>query len=682
MLPGKKVRMGDLLIEQGIITPEQLQAALKIQKQSGKKLGKVLVEMGLLTSEEAINQLAAQNRAPRQKKIRLGDLLVENEIITDDQLKTALSEQKKSGQKLGRTLNQLGFATEEQMLELLSKQLDLPLIDLKHYQYNAEVVQLIPETMARRFRAIALAEGKEGVLVGMADPTDIFAFDELSRLLKRNLQLAVVREDDLVRTIDQIYRRTDDITSFAEVLGEELAKTDFDLDQMVQAEMSVDAPVVKLLQSLFEDAVQVGASDIHIEPDEATLRIRQRIDGVLHEQEVKEVKIAPALVSRLKLMSGLDISEKRLPQDGRFNIKVQEKSIDVRLSTMPIQNGESVVMRLLDQTGGQLTLNQLGMPPKIYDRLTKLIHHPHGMVLVTGPTGSGKTTTLYSSLNELNTPQRKIITVEDPVEYRLPRVNQVQVHEKIGLTFSKVLRTALRQDPDVVLVGEMRDQETMEIGMRASLTGHFVLSTLHTNDAVSTATRLVDMGAEGYLVASSLLAVVAQRLVRRICESCIEEYQPDPHEQSFMRALAGKQAPRIKLKHGAGCPQCNNTGYKGRIGVYELLELDGAMADALRRSDTAGFTRAAKANRDFKPLNLCALEYAARGITTLEEVIRLTGEVEEKPDEQTATAASPVHPSAAAESAPPATSAAPGINTPGVTPATGLGTSPTGPATN
>ena len=668
MVAGKKVRIGDLLVEKGLITQEELGNALKIQKESGKKLGKVLVEMGLLTSEEAMEQLAAQHRAPRQK-IRLGDLLVEHGVITSEQLRTALAEQKKSGQKLGRTLNALGFATEEQMLDLLSKQLDLPLIDLKHYQYNAEVVQLIPETFARRFRAVALAEGKDGVLVGMADPTDIFAFDELSRLLKRRIQLAVVREEDLVKTIDQVYRRTDEISSFAEALGEDLAKTDFDLNQLVQAEMSVDAPVVKLLQSLFEDAVQVGASDIHIEPDETALRIRQRIDGVLSEHVMKEVQIAPALVSRLKLMSGLDISEKRLPQDGRFNIKVQKKSIDVRLSTMPIQNGESVVMRLLDQSGGQLTLNQLGMPPKLLDRLVKLIHHPHGMVLVTGPTGSGKTTTLYSALNELNTPQRKIITVEDPVEYRLPRINQVQVHDKIGLSFARVLRTALRQDPDVVLVGEMRDQETMEIGLRASLTGHFVLSTLHTNDAVSTATRLVDMGAEGYLVASSLLAVVAQRLVRRICESCVEEYQPDSQELAFIRALAGKQAGLIKLKHGRGCPHCNNTGYKGRVGVYELLEMDVPLADALRRNDTAAFTRAARHARGFKPLNLSALEYAARGLTTLEEVIRLTGEVEELPEELAAAesaagaetqAEAAAADTAAAAGAPPATAPAPG----------------------
>jgi MSHA biogenesis protein MshE len=628
------MRIGDLLIEKGVITKEQLVEALKRQKESGQKLGKVLVDMGAITSEQAMEHLG-QQRMPRSK-VRLGDLLVEKGVISDQQLKQALDEQKKSGHKLGRTLTNLGLVTEDQILDLLSRQLDLPLIDLKHFQYNAETVRLIPETHARRFRAIALSEGPDGILVGMSDPTDIFVYDELNRLLKKRLQLAVVREEDILRTIDLVYRRTDEISSFAEVLGEELSKTDFDLEQLVKAEISVDAPVVKLLQSLFQDAVQVGASDIHIEPDETCLRIRQRIDGVLNEHVMKEKQIAPALVSRLKLMSGLDISEKRLPQDGRFNIKVREKSIDVRLSTMPIVYGESVVMRLLDQSGGKLSLDDLGMPPKLLNRMKKLIRHPHGMVLVTGPTGSGKTTTLYSSLNELNTPERKIITVEDPVEYRLARINQVQVHEKIGLTFAKVLRTALRQDPDVVLVGEMRDQETMEIGMRAALTGHFVLSTLHTNDAVSTATRLIDMGAEGYLVASSLLAVIAQRLIRRVCESCVEPYQPSDQDMSFIRALAGRKAElvRDKLIHGRGCPQCNGNGYKGRIGVYELLELDGPMADGLRRNDAEAFTRAARVNKDFKPLNLVALEYAAQGITTLEEVIRLTGQLDESEEEK------------------------------------------------
>ncbi len=561
-----------------------------------------------------------------RKKIRIGDLLVEHKIISETQLTTALSEQKKTGLKLGRTLIALGLIKEEQLLEFLSRQLQIPFIDLKHYKYKPDTVRLIPETMARRFRVIALDDTQETVLVGMADPTDIFAYDELARVLKRPVREAVVRESDLLRTIDSVYRRTDEITTLAEELSEELSGTDFDLATLAETSDVTDAPVVKLLQSLFEDAVQIGASDIHIEPDEAVLRIRQRIDGVLHEQVMKEKRISAALVSRLKLMSGLDISEKRLPQDGRFAIRVKDRNIDVRLSTMPIQFGESVVMRLLDQSGGILDLEQVGMPDTILSRFRRNIHRPHGMVLVTGPTGSGKTTTLYGALNEINSADKKIITVEDPVEYRLQRINQVQVNPKINLTFANVLRTALRQDPDIILVGEIRDQETAEIALRASITGHLVLSTLHTNDAISTAIRLIDMGIPGYMVATALEAIIAQRLVRRICDSCITSYQPNPHELAWIRAMAPDKASEMRFRRGTGCPHCNNTGYHGRIGVFELLEIDEGMADALRSNDTAAFTHAAKDSPLYISLAASALELAREGVTTLEEVVRISGE--------------------------------------------------------
>lgn len=563
-----------------------------------------------------------------KKKIRIGDLLVEHKIISEAQLQNALTEQKKSGLKLGRTLIALGYLSEDQLMEFLSRQLQIPFIDLKHYKYKPETVRLVPETMARRYRIVVLDAAQETVLVGMADPTDIFAYDELARILKRPIREAVVREADLLRTIDQVYRRTEEITTLAEELSEELSETDFDLATLAQGSDVTEAPVVKLLQSIFEDAVQIGASDIHIEPDEFVLRIRQRIDGVLHEQVMKEKRIATALVSRLKLMSGLDISEKRLPQDGRFNIRVKDHSIDVRVATMPIQYGESVVMRLLDQSGGILDLDQVGMPADILQRFRRNIHRPHGMVLVTGPTGSGKTTTLYAALSEINSPEKKIITVEDPVEYRLPRVNQVQVHTKIGLGFASVLRTALRQDPDIILVGEMRDQETAEIGLRASITGHLVLSTLHTNDAISTAIRLIDMGIPGYMVATALQAIIAQRLVRRICDSCTAPYTPEAQEQAWLRNLLGAQADGLQFRRGSGCPHCNNTGYHGRIGVFELLELDQAMADALRRNDSAAFGHAVKASPTFRPLALNTLDYAVAGITTLEEVLRVAGEDE------------------------------------------------------
>lgn len=567
-----------------------------------------------------------------RKKIRLGDLLVEHQVITPAQLTTALAAQKKSGHKLGRMLIESGVIDENKLLDFLSRQLQLPFIDLKRYKFKPEIVRLLPETHARRFRAIVLDDARGSYLVGMADPTDIFAYDELARMLKRPVQLAVVRESELLRTFDTVYRRTEEISGFAEQLGEEMG-AEFDLMRLVESVEVADAPVVKMLQSMFEDGVQVGASDIHIEPDENVLRIRQRVDGVLHEQVMKEKRIASALVSRLKLMGGLDISEKRLPQDGRFNIKIKDKVIDVRLSTMPVYYGESVVMRLLDHSSGLLDLEHLGMPDDILHRFRRLIKSPYGMVLVTGPTGSGKTTTLYAALSEINSPESKIITVEDPVEYRLHRINQVQVNFKINLTFARVLRSALRQDPDIVLVGEMRDQETVEIGLRAAMTGHLVLSTLHTNDAIGCANRLLDMRAEGYMVAAALHAVMAQRLVRRICESCAEPYTPDPHQQAWLRAQMGAKSDTAHFKRGVGCPHCNNTGYRGRIGVYELLEIDEVLAEALRKSDTGEFTRRARAQMGVHTLGQCTIDYALQGITTLEEAMRVVGGLEGMSDE-------------------------------------------------
>jgi MSHA biogenesis protein MshE len=345
---------------------------------------------------------------------------------------------------------------------------------------------------------------------------------------------------------------------------------------------------------------------------------------------MNEKRIATALVVRIKLMAGLDISEKRLPQDGRFNLKVKHHNIDVRLSTMPVQFGESVVMRLIDHTGGIRTLDTVGMPFPMMTRFRKLITRPHGLVLVTGPTGSGKTTTLYGALTELNKPQKKIITVEDPVEFRLSRISQVQLHEKIGLTFGSVLRSALRQDPDILLIGEIRDAESAEIALRASMTGHLVLSTLHTNDAISSALRLIDIGIDGYLVATSLKAVVAQRLVRRICLSCIQDHEPDANELQLLASLTkSKTLTSWQFKQGAGCPHCHNTGYRGRIGVFEMLEINSTMAEALRKEDINGFTLAANENPQFKTLSQAALEYAIEGMTTLSEVMSITAQIEE-----------------------------------------------------
>ena len=576
--------------------------------------------------------MAGEQGTPPRKKIRIGELLVNNSIITEDQLMSALAAQKKTGGKLGNTLVDLGFLSALQFYEFLASQLNLPFIDLKHYSYQPEVVRLLPETLARRFRAMVLSRGEDHLLVGVADPTDIHAYDELTKALKAKVSLAVVFESELLRALDTVYRRTQEIVTSAEELGEELSQGDANLEQLLTETDVEDAPVVRLLKSLFEDAVQIGASDIHIEPDEKVLRIRQRIDGVLHEQVMKEKRIAPALVSRLKLVCGLDISERRLPQDGRFNVRVKGRSVDIRLSTMPLQYGESVVMRLLDQSSGILQLEQIGMAPSLLKRFRGQLRQPHGLVLVTGPTGSGKTTTLYGALNELNSQEKKVITVEDPVEYRLPRINQVQVYPKIGLDFARVLRAGLRQDPDIVMVGEMRDKETSDIALRAAMTGHLVLSTLHTNDAVSTALRLIEMGTEGYVVASSLRAVLAQRLVRRICQSCTTSDSLAPGTRSWLKEYRGKiesAGDTVGFRKGGGCPACNNTGYSGRIGIFELLEINFDLADALRRNDSAGFATLAQEQPRFVSLADSALQLACDGITSMDEVLRIAGEVDE-----------------------------------------------------
>ena len=560
-----------------------------------------------------------------RKKIRLGDLLVEQGLITDDQLKLALQEQKKMGRKLGNTLVELGMIDEDSILNLLSGQLSIPLIDLRNFNYNEEVVRTLSESIARRYRAIVLEDRASDYLVGMADPTDLYALDEIQEKLSKPVSQAIVRESDLLEAFDKVYRRTEEISALAEELGQELSDGSEELSALLQSDMT-DAPVAKLLQSIFEDAVQVGASDIHIEPDKNEIRVRQRIDGVLHEQVMKEIQIAPAVVVRLKLMADLNISEKRLPQDGRFHLVVSGREIDVRLSTMPVQYGESVVMRILDQTRGALDIEQLGMPPELLKRFRKNFHLPHGMILVTGPTGSGKTTSLYAALQELNKAETKIITVEDPVEYQLSRINQVQVNSKIGLNFASVLRSALRQDPDIIMIGEMRDAETVEIGVSAAMTGHLVLSTLHTNDTVSTATRLLDMGVEGYLLATTLRTIIAQRLIRKVCHSCAEDYTPDPFESSWLRNQLGVDSHAHVYKTAKGCLHCGFTGYHGRMGVYELLDMNAELAEALRRNDTQEFVDAAQRVPGYEPLVNVAHQYAAQGLTTLDEVLKLAGE--------------------------------------------------------
>ncbi len=564
------------------------------------------------------------------ERIRLGDLLIQQGLLTDEQLKLALGEQKRSGRKLGRIFVESGYVTEEGIAKALARQLKAEFVDLRSFQPKPDLIKLIPEAQARRFRAIVIDE-RDGLLrVGFSDPTDLSVYDEIARIVKRDIELAVVIESQLVPLLDRVYRRTEEISNLAKDLTQEMGEIPGDFGALLGVSPGQeDAPVVKLLQTVFEEAQKTRASDIHIEPQEKSLVIRFRIDGVLHIQTEADAKISGALVLRLKLMSGLDISEKRLPQDGRFNIKLRGAAVDVRISTMPTQHGESVVMRLLAQNTGLLQLDKLHMPPRVIERFRHAIGRPSGIVLVTGPTGSGKTTTLYAALNELNKPETKIITVEDPVEYRLPGLNQVQVHEKIDLTFSRVLRTALRQDPDIVLIGEMRDQETAEIAMRAAMTGHLVLSTLHTNDALTTPIRLLDMGVPRYMVALSIQMVLAQRLMRVVCENCAEPHELSPHEREWLKYELGDRVDNFKYRHGRGCAHCANVGYSGRQAVYEFLEMSNALVEAANHGDPNEFIQIGREQMGGNTLRRDAVRLVVNGRTTVDEAMRISSQFED-----------------------------------------------------
>ncbi|TXI38594.1 MAG: type II/IV secretion system protein [Methylophilus methylotrophus] len=550
--------------------------------------------------------------------------------MTQAELEQALEEQRKTGRRLGRVIAEKGYANERQIAEAVASQLNIPFLDLGQYELDVKQVQKLPEVQSRRFRAILLEERPNSFLIAMVDPSDVYAYDELVRLLKRDIDIVVVQESLLMQTIDRSYRQTEQISSLALELQEDLAASNVDLASLMGVDLGIDdAPVVKLLQTIFEDAVQVRASDVHIEPQDNKLLIRFRIDGVMHFQTQADIKIATALVMRLKIMAGLDISEKRLPQDGRFGFTVKGRAVDMRISTMPTQYGETVVMRLLIQNTGHFQLDKLGMPADLLVRFRKMINRPSGMVLVTGPTGSGKTTTLYSALSELNTPETKVITVEDPVEYRLPGIIQTQVNEKIELDFPKLLRAILRQDPDIVLVGEMRDEETAQTGLRASMTGHLVLSTLHTNDASTAPVRLIDMGVPRFMVAMSLLGVMAQRLVRLICPHCATEHTPTENETIWLSQVLPDATLPTNFRHGKGCQHCNRTGYLGRVGLYEFLEMTDELAMAANMPDTNVFIKKARERLKGKTLRDQSLQLAIDGKTTLEEIMRVDNQFEE-----------------------------------------------------
>jgi MSHA biogenesis protein MshE len=556
--------------------------------------------------------------------MRIGDLLVTEGLITPEQLQSALARQSSSGRRLGRVLVDLGYVTERDVAIAIGEQLGIRYVDVQLDALDVDLCRRLPEVQARRLRALPLFDNGKALIVGVADPTELTLLDELERILRRPVEFVLVEESKVVAAIDLIHRDAGRITALGRELSQELSLAPMASENASEglSGSGDDAPVVRLLRSMLEDAVRMRASDIHIEPQEKNLTIRVRIDGQLHVQAEAESRIGPALLLRLKLSAGLDIAEKRLPQDGRFVTQVGGAPVDIRMSTMPTQHGESAVLRLLVRDSSLLSMDRLGMSSAMIAQIRSALARTTGMVLVTGPTGSGKTTTLYAMLGELNSPERKSLTVEDPVEYRMPGVNQIQINEKIGLSFDTVLRSVLRQDPDVILVGEMRDQATVETGLRAAMTGHMVLSTLHTNDAVSTPVRLLDMGAAPYLVAMSLQMVIAQRLVRTVCTHCAEPYEPTAGERTFVKMARGE----VSLQHlvsGRGCTQCNRTGYSGRVGVYELFEMTEPLAAMLSRQDNAGFVKAAREQVAGQALPDQVLELALQGRVSIHDAMRM-----------------------------------------------------------
>ena len=554
-------------------------------------------------------------------RARLGELLVNEGLITAQALEAALAASAASGKPLGRSLIQSGAISEEKLARVLSRQLDVPFVDLAHFDFRPDLVKLLPEAAARRLRAVVLERQGENLVVGVADPGDVAAADDLERILRRPISIAVAPESQVLAMLDRLYRRTDEISGHARALEKDIGVA-FEPGKAVPDKE--EAPVVRLLQSILEDAVQVRASDVHIEPQERGLQIRFRIDGVLQPQPMADSRIASALTQRLKLMADLDIAEKRLPLDGRFSMKVRDRDIDVRMSTLPGQHGESVVLRLLDQSGSVRGLDGIGMQAAMVERLRAILRSGSGMVLVTGPTGAGKTTTLYAALSEMDLAAQKVVTVEDPVEYRLPGIVQVQVNEKIELTFGRVLRGTLRQDPDVVMVGEMRDAETVEIGLRAALTGHMVLSTLHTRDAASAMFRLLDMGATSYMVATCLRAVVAQRLCRLICASCAADAPTTVQERAWLTLVGGEEAARIPARRGTGCSQCSGTGFRERTGLYEMFLMDDTLAQAAIAGGGAPLLAAARASMRGHTLADHALALVREGRTSVAEAMQVT----------------------------------------------------------
>ncbi|OGP15212.1 MAG: type II secretion system protein GspE [Deltaproteobacteria bacterium GWA2_55_10] len=559
---------------------------------------------------------------------RIGELLLRERLITPDQLKKAIDEQKKSGGRLGFNLTKLGYITEKDLTAFLSRQYGIPTIDLSSQEVDHEIVKLIPEDVAQKYQVIPVSRTGSTLVVAMADPSNIFAIDDIKFLTGYNVEPLVASDSAVKNAIEKFYESTDMglegvLTEFDE--GEmEVIKDEEEVDLSDLKKAVEDAPVVKLVNLILTDAIKRGASDIHIEPYEKSFRVRYRVDGVLAEVMKPPLKLKNAIVSRIKIMSNLDIAERRLPQDGRIKLKLSKnKEMDYRVSVLPTLFGEKVCCRLLDKSNLQLDMTKLGFEEKALKDFMDAIHRPWGMVLVTGPTGSGKTTTLYSALSELNKISENISTAEDPVEFNLMGINQVQMHEDIGLNFAASLRSFLRQDPDIIMVGEIRDYETAEIAVKAALTGHLVLSTLHTNDAPSTVNRLLNMGIEPFLVSSSCNLILAQRLARKVCKDCRAAVQIS--EKALLDlGLTREEASKMAFSKGSGCATCGGTGYKGRIALYEVMPFTDLIKDLVLNGASSSEIKKAAIRDGMKSLRMSGITKASEGVTTIEEVLRVT----------------------------------------------------------
>jgi type IV pilus assembly protein PilB len=559
---------------------------------------------------------------------RIGELLVKEDLLTAEQLREAREEARSKGDRLGAQITKLGYLDETELTDFVAKQYGVPSINLDEFEIDPAVIALVPEEVSQKHGVIPVNRAGSTLILATSDPTNIFALDDIKFLTGYNIQPVVAAEEGIRRCIDQYY---DQASSLEDVMGDfddsdiDLVQDGEELDADELARASEDAPVVKLVNLILTDAVKKEASDIHVEPYEKTFRVRYRIDGVLYEVMKPPIKLKNAITSRVKIMSELDIAERRLPQDGRIKLKMgRGRETDFRVSVLPTLFGEKIVLRLLDKSNLQLDMTKLGFEVPQLDVFKDCIHQPFGMVLVTGPTGSGKTTTLYSALSELNQTSENLSTAEDPVEFNLAGINQVQMHDDIGLNFAAALRSFLRQDPDIIMVGEIRDFETAEIAVKAALTGHMVLSTLHTNDAPSTVNRLLNMGIEPFLVSSSVNCILAQRLARRVCGDC-KEKDVDVTRESLLEAgmeesLAGSIVP-VK---GKGCRNCSETGYKGRVALYEVMELREELKEFVLNGASALELKREAIRLGMKTLRQSALSKLAEGITTLGEVVRVS----------------------------------------------------------